>query len=108
MPNPQPKPASAASARVSIPRQFDCPTHRAAADARSAVMEASDGLECIKDAHQAYEALELLITPVMRHDCEQLEVTRSQLGQLMRVINRNIREQIEATSQAIRAAKEST
>lgn len=108
MPNPQPKPASAASAQASIHQTFDCPTHRAAADARSAVMEASDGLACIKDAHQAYEALEVLITPVMLHDCEQLEVTRSQLGQLMRVINRNIREQIEATAKAIQAAKEST
>ena len=108
MPNPQPKPASAASVRASLPPHLDCPTHRAACDARSAVMDASDGLESIKDAHQAYEALEMLITPVMRHDCETLEITRSQLGQLMRVINRAIREQIAVTDSAIQAAKEST
>lgn len=106
MPHPQPKPASAASARVSTP--LDCPTHRAAQQTRSAVLEASEGLDSIRDAHQAYEALEVLITPVMLHDSERLEVTRSQLGQLMRVINRSIREQIATTQQAITTAKEST
>lgn len=106
MPHSQPKSASAASARVSIP--LDCPTHRAAQEARSAVLDAADGLASIRDAQQAYEALEVLITPVMLQDSERLEVTRSQLGQLMRVINRSIREQIATTEQAITTAKEST
>lgn len=106
MPHSQPKPDSAASARAS--NHLDCPTYRAAQDARNAVLDAADGLDSIRDAQQAYEALEVLITPVMLQDSERLEVTRSQLGQLMRVINRSIREQIATTQQAITIAKEST
>jgi hypothetical protein len=71
-------------------------------------MGVSDQVEYIKDAQQAYEALEMLITPVLSHDCERLEITRSQLGYLLRTLNRAMREQIDTTQQHIAAVREGT
>lgn len=73
---------------------------------RHAVFLVSDQVEYLKDAHQAFEALEMLITPVMAQDSERLELERSQLGYLLRVLNRNMREQIAAAQELVSAARE--
>ena len=73
---------------------------------RHAVFLVSDQVEYLKDAHQAFEALEMLITPVMAQDSERLELERSQLGCLLRVMNRNMREQIATTQELVSAARE--
>lgn len=63
----------------------------------SAVLAVSDQVEYLHDTHQAYEALEKLVTPVSAHEGDRLEVPRGQLGSLLRVLNRGMREQIAKT-----------
>ena len=97
MPCPQPK-ASAAT-----PGPSNSPASRDAA--RHALFEVSDAVEYLKDSHEAFEALEELVTPVGINDADRLEVGRSRLGCLLRVLNRDMREQIDSTMRLIGAAR---
>lgn len=74
--------------------------------AHRALFNVSDQVEYLNDTHRAFEALEQLVTPIGAHDCQRLELERSDLGCLLRVLNRGMREQIEATMQIVAAARE--
>lgn len=74
--------------------------------ARRALMDVSDAVEFLKDTQQAYEALEMLVTPYGCHDSEKLELKRSQLGCLLRVINKAMRDQLGSAMQMVQLAKE--
>lgn len=73
---------------------------------RHAVHAVSDQVEYLHDTHQAYEALEMLVTPVGAHDDQRLELDRSQLGCLLRVLNRRMRDDIRQAMCLVATARE--
>lgn len=73
---------------------------------RHAVHAVSDQVEYLHDTHQAYEALELLVTPTGSGDRERLELDRTQLGCLLRVLNRRMRDDIKHARGLVATARE--
>lgn len=65
---------------------------------------ARDQLGYAKDAQRAFEALERLITPQGPHDGEMIEAGRTDLGHLLRILNAEMRIQLEGTAKAIEGA----
>jgi hypothetical protein len=59
----------------------------------------TDQVDQVADTHQAFEALEHLVTPVGAQCSEKLELDRSQLGALLRTLNRSMRVDIETAQQ---------
>lgn len=97
MPSTQPKAHCTLSAGSSNP-----------SPARHALFNVSDQVEYLNDTHRAFEALEQLVTPIGAHDCQRLELERADLGCLLRVLNRGMRQQIDATMQIVTAAREAS
>ena len=64
---------------------------------------ARDQLGYIADAQRAFEALERLITPLGAHDFETIDAGRTDFGHLLRILNAEMRIQIEETTNAITA-----
>lgn len=62
---------------------------------------ARDQLGYAKDAQRAFEALERLITPQGPHDDEMIDAGRTDLGHLLRILNAEMRIQLEGTAKAI-------
>lgn len=102
MPRPQPQ----ACAHTQGPhRPGHRPDPKLPASTQHALFEVSDAVEHLNDSHAAFEALEGLVTPVGAYDNEALQVSRSQLGALLRILNRDARERLANTRGQIEAAR---
>lgn len=101
MPCPQPKACQAEPSN-------HCRGHDAQRSLRSLTADTSDAVSYVEDVHKAFVALESLITPVLIHGNEPVEIDRDQLGALFRVMNEALGSKIglakEAATQAYRAS----
>ncbi len=70
-----------------------------------AVLTVHDHVGLVSDALRAYEALEMLITPAYAADSERLDLDRSQLGCLLRTVNRVMRQELGTLDQVTRDAR---
>ena len=61
---------------------------------RLAAAEVRDRIDQARDSQVAYEALEVLVTPGGANDRLALDVDRTQLGALLRALNRVMREDV--------------
>ena len=57
---------------------------------RNPLSDAQDCLTQIDIAHEAVVALEYFVTPIGAQDREEIQVTRTQLGSLLSVLNQNM------------------
>lgn len=87
MPHSQPKACDAASSNHCHVEQTRS-IKGLAADACDAVM-------FVHDCHQAFEAIECLLTPIRASDSAEIDLDRSQIGALFRVLNEAMRTKIE-------------
>lgn len=81
--------------------QADAPTAAALA------LVAGDCSDSLTDTLNAFRALEHLTTPTGRGDSERLDLTRTEMGALLRVLNNDLARQIDAMASAtngVRAA----
>ncbi len=62
--------------------------------------DACDAVMFVHDCHQAYVAIEMLLTPVRSTDNAEIDLDRSQLGALFRVLNESMRIKIEEATKA--------
>ena len=62
--------------------------------------DACDAVLFVHDCHQAYVAVEMLLTPVRSTDGAEMDLDRSQLGALFRVLNEAMRIKIEEAVKA--------
>lgn len=72
--------------------------------AQLALFNVSDQVEYLNDTHRAYEALEQLLTPTSATDRQRLD--RAALASLLRVLNRAMREQIDATAKLLHEGRQ--
>lgn len=80
------------------------PTATPLAVERHLAFEAVDKVGFVADTHKAYEAVEKLVTPSRIADSEILDLDRSELGALLRTLNKAMREQVQAAEEAAIAA----
>lgn len=80
------------------------PTATPFAVERHLAFKAVDMIGFVADTHKAYEAVEKLVTPAFTADSEILELQRSELGALLRTLNKAMREQVMVAEEAAIAA----
>lgn len=93
MPCSQPK--ASASAQGLSSREVD-----------HAVFTLSDQISHIAETQQAFEAFEHLVTPYAADDSEKLDLDRSQLGALIRTLNRAMKQDLQAAKDLAKEARE--
>lgn len=62
--------------------------------------DACDAVMFVHDCHQAFVAVEMLLTPVRSTNNAEMDLDRSQLGALFRVLNESMRIKIEEAVKA--------
>ncbi|WGT62606.1 hypothetical protein [Variovorax paradoxus] len=75
--------------------------------AEALTLRASDEIDTIHDVQRAYACLERLIAPQRVNDPEEVHVTRSELGALLRLLNAELQRGIDTavtTIESVRAA----
>lgn len=75
-------------------------TTSAAPTVAGLALRAADQASNLTHTLAAFRALEHLTTPTGRDDCERLEPTRTEMGELLRVLNNELERQIEAMTNA--------
>lgn len=71
------------------------PNPRITAEMFDLAFEAADAAGFVAENHQAYEALEKLLTPDPETDSETLPISRAELGALLRTLNRAMRADVQ-------------
>jgi hypothetical protein len=97
-------PASSEVATVVAAAASLCPLQ---GSAEALTLRASDEIDTIHDVQRAYACLERLIAPQRVNDAEEVHVTRSELGALLRLLNAELQRGIDTavtTIESVRAA----
>lgn len=81
----------------SQPKTIPCESGSSNKAAREAAFVLSDQVEYLASTQKAYEAVERLVTPVMLTDDQRLDIDRTELSALLLVLNRAMRQDLEAT-----------
>lgn len=74
--------------------------HTAAPTVAVLALQAADQASNLTQTLAAFRALEHLTTPTGRDDSERLEPTRTEMSELLRVLNNELARQIEAMASA--------
>ena len=96
----------ATSARASA-QASSLPGSSKTASAESLALQACDDIDNLHAVRRAYACLEKLIAPQHVHDTEEVCPTRTELGALVRLVNEELQQRIEAadiTTQSLRVA----
>ncbi|WP_432731837.1 hypothetical protein [Variovorax sp. W6] len=89
--------SASASAHVSPP-----PGSPETTSAQSLALQACDDIDSLHEVQHAFAGLEKLLVPQGVNDSEEVYPTRTELSALMRTINNDLRQRLEAAGSTVR------